>query len=66
MLSWVWPLGSAIGADTAVFDGNLADFTVGGGSAENGILVTELVTGDTDILFHVELLRFSDTDYLLL
>ena len=54
------------GADTAVFDGNLAGYKVGGGSPENGILVTELATGDTDILFQVERLRFSDTDYLLL
>ena len=53
------------GTDTAVFDGDLADFKVGGGSAENGILVTELATGATDILFHAELLRFSDIDYLL-
>ena len=60
------PMDGGDGTDTAVFDGNLADFKVGGGSAENGILVTELATGDTDILFHVELLRFSDTDYLLM
>jgi Ca2+-binding RTX toxin-like protein len=58
-------LDGGVGADTAVFDGNLADFKVGGGSPENGILVTELATGDTDTLFHVELLRFSNTDYLL-
>jgi chaperone required for assembly of F1-ATPase len=28
-------------------------------------LITDLVTGDTDVVFNVEVLRFSDTDYLL-
>ncbi len=53
------------GTDTAVFDGNFADFRIGGGPAGSGILVTELATGDTDTVFSVEMLRFSDTDYLL-
>jgi hypothetical protein len=48
-----------------VFDGNFADFRIGGGPAGSGILVTELATGYSDTVFDVELLRFSDTDYLL-
>ena len=53
------------GSDTAVFDGDLAQFTVDVPPAGNGISVTEIATGDTDILVNVEVLRFSDTDYLL-
>jgi len=44
---------------------DIAHGEAGGGSPDNGILAIELATGDSDILFHVERLRFSDTDYLL-
>ena len=42
------------GLDWAVFDGNLADFAVSGNS------VTEIATGETDLLVNVEILGFRD------
>jgi len=42
------------GLDWAVFDGNLADFTIRGNA------VTEIATGETDLLFSIEFLGFRD------
>ena len=42
------------GLDWAVFDGNLADFAISGNA------VTEIATGETDLLFNVEILGFQD------
>ena len=44
------------GMDTAVFDGNLADYTVTGSPDGSQSIVTEIATGDTDVLFNVEFL----------
>ena len=49
------------GMDTAVFDGNLADYTVTGSPDGSQSIVTEIATGDTDVLFNVEFLAFLDT-----
>ena len=47
--------------DTAVFDGNLADYKVTGSPDGSQSIVTEIATGDTDVLFNVESLAFLDT-----
>jgi len=47
------------GMDTALFDGNIADFQIGGS------VVTHLATGEADLLSGIEVIRFSDTDFLL-
>ena len=37
-----------------MFDGNLADFAISGNA------VTEIATGETDLLFNVEIFSFRD------
>ena len=49
------------GMDTALFDGNIADYTVTGSPGSSQSIVTEIATGDTDVLFNVESLAFLDT-----
>ena len=41
------------GMDTAVFDGNLADYTVTASPDGSQSIVTEIATGDTDVLLNV-------------
>ena len=48
------------GMDTAVFDGNLADYTVTASPDGSQSIVTEIATGDTDVLLNVESLAFLD------
>jgi Ca2+-binding RTX toxin-like protein len=48
------------GLDTAVLDGNRADFVVAPLQDGGRFAVTEVATGDTDVLFSVEFLAFAD------
>ena len=57
-------LNGGAGTDIALFDGIFADFSIETPSG-GGVSVTQLATGDTDFLVNIELIRFSDTDFLL-
>ena len=58
-------LDGGAGTDIALFDGLFADFSIETPSG-GGVRVTQLATGDTDFLVNIELIRFSDTDFLLM
>jgi Ca2+-binding RTX toxin-like protein len=57
-------LNGGAGTDIALFEGIFADFSIETPSS-GGVSVTQLATGDTDFLVNIELIRFSDTDFLL-
>ena len=48
------------GVDTIVFDGNRADFELGGPPGGGEFIVGELATGEYDLVTNVEFLTFLD------